>query len=68
MLDLRLGRGHRQTVEERAYVHPSLSLLVYGKACSLVKYVRVEIKTGLGKSDRPGLQGGSWKRELWESD
>ena len=27
--------------------------------------VRAETKTGFGKSDRPGLQGGLRKRELW---
>ncbi len=27
--------------------------------------VRAETKTGLGKSDRPGLQGGLRKRGLW---
>ena len=25
-----------------------------------------KVRTGLGKSDRPGSQGGLWKRELWE--
>jgi hypothetical protein len=31
----------------------------------LINNVRAEVKTGLGKSDRPGLQGGLRKRGLW---
>jgi hypothetical protein len=41
-----------------------LSLHESGKASE----GKAKVRTGLGKSDRPGSQGGLWKRELWESD
>ncbi len=41
-----------------------LSFLGYGKA----EGGHAKVRTGLGKSDRPGSQGGLRKRGLWESD
>jgi hypothetical protein len=41
-----------------------LSFLDYGKAAG--GYARV--RTGFGKTDCPGSQGGLRKRGLWESD
>jgi hypothetical protein len=41
------------------YVYRHLILRLYGKACS----VKSKVRTGLGKSDRPGSQGGYKKRE-----
>jgi hypothetical protein len=35
-----------------------------GPVSKIAGYAKVG--TGLGKSDRPGLQGGLWKRGLWE--
>jgi len=47
------------------YVSRHLNLRLYRKVC-IQKTIRgAETKTGFGKSDRPGLQGGLWKRELW---
>jgi len=46
-----------------AYVHQRLSFGFDGQACSLTKCVRAEVRTGLGKSDRPGSQGGCEKRD-----
>jgi hypothetical protein len=39
-----------------------LNLGRHGKA----KTWRTKVKTGFGKTDRPGLQGGSGKRDIWE--
>jgi len=41
-----------------------LSLLGFGKAAG----GQAKVRTGLGKSDRPGSQEGLWRRGLWESD
>jgi hypothetical protein len=45
-----------------------LSLCVLGKAGIQQMACRAEVRTGLGKSDRPGSQGGLWERGSWESD
>ena len=38
-----------------------LSFLAGGQAAE----GQAKVRTGLGKSDRPGSQGGLWKRGLW---
>ncbi len=43
------------------YVCQHLSFLGDGKAAG----GHARVRTGLGKTDRPGSQGGLWKRELW---
>ena len=45
-----------------------LSLFVLGKTGHRKTTCGAEVRTGLGKTDRPGSQGGSWKRGPWESD
>ena len=45
-----------------------LSLSVFGKAGVWKMACRAEVRTGLGKSDRPGSQGGLWERGPWEPD
>jgi len=49
-----------QTFGDGVYVRPHLSLTSGGKA----RGGKAKVKTGLGKSDRPGLQGGLRKRDL----
>jgi hypothetical protein len=48
------------------YVSRHLSLGLYRKACIQKMTCRAETRTGLGKSDCPGSQGGLRKRELWQ--
>jgi len=47
------------------YASWRLSFDSHGKACIWKMACRAEVRTGLGKSDRPGSQGGSGKRGLW---
>jgi hypothetical protein len=47
------------------YVSRHLSLGLYRKAFIQKMTCRAETRTGLGKSDCPGSQGGLRKRELW---
>ena len=47
------------------YVSWHLSLRFYRKACIRKTIWGAETRTGLGKSNRPGSQGGLRKRELW---
>ncbi len=44
------------------YACQRLSLGVCGQARDLINECRAEVRTGLGKSDRPGSQRGLWKR------
>jgi len=48
------------------YVSRHLSLGLYRKASIQKTIWGAETRTGLGKSDRPGSQGGLRKRELWQ--
>ncbi len=48
------------------YVSRHLSLSLCRKACIRKTIWGAETRTGLGKSDCPGSQGGLWKRELWQ--
>ena len=44
---------------------PVLKPRAHGKTHIWQMACRAETRTGLGKSDRPGSQGGLWKRGLW---
>ncbi len=48
------------------YVSWHLNLRLYRKACIRKMIWGTETRTGLGKSDCPGSQGGLRKRELWQ--
>ena len=59
------NEGTGKLYRDGVYVSRHLNLRLCRKVC-IQKTIRgAETKTGLGKSDRPGLQGGLWKRELW---
>ncbi len=47
------------------YVSRHLSLRLYRKACIQKMSNRAETRTGFGKPDYPGSQGGLRKRGLW---
>jgi len=47
------------------HVSQHLSLKLYRKAFIQKMTSRAETRTGFGKSDCPGSQGGLWKRGLW---
>ena len=47
------------------YVSLHLSLRLYRKACIQKMSNRAETRTGFGKPDCPGSQGGLRKRGLW---
>lgn len=55
-----LGRAARQTGRVGVYVSEHLSFACFGKASR----GKAKVKTGIGKSDLPGLQGGPRKRDL----
>ncbi len=56
---MRSGRVERQTETGWVYASECLSLTCLGKASQ----GKAKAKTGIGKSDLPGLQGGPRKRD-----
>ena len=58
------GRDREQTEAGRGVCGPALEFRQQREGLRR----KAKVRTGLGKSDRPGSQGGLRKRGLWESD
>jgi hypothetical protein len=58
------GKSRNKPEHAGVYAGQCLSLASPGKAPAW-KCARAEARTGLGKSDRPGSQGGLGKRRTW---
>ena len=50
-------------LEEGVYMSQHLSLISDGKAAR----IKATVRTGFGKTDCPGSQGGLRKREIWRN-
>ena len=60
----KLGRDHEQTEIERGVCGPALQLHRSREG----SWRKAKVRTGFGKSDRPGSQGGLGKRGPWWMD